>query len=138
MLAHLERTPPHLPDLIHQMDRKPNRLALVRQRPFDRLLNPPSTIRTQLATLSRIEAFYGLNQTDISFRNQIEERQPEILLEKHFSNRKSDSNPIQNADRRSRCKRNKWQGPARSAGRKPFMPDCFLTAAERSGNQQNN
>src|SRR6516225_4903607 len=80
MLAHLERTPPHLPDLIHQMDRKPNRLALVRQRPFDRLLNPPSTIRTQLATLSRIEAFYGLNQTDISFRNQIEERQPEIRV----------------------------------------------------------
>src|SRR6516165_7668594 len=62
------------------MDRKPNRLALVRQRPFDRLLNPPSTIRTQLATLSRIEAFYGLNQTDISFRNQIEERQPEIRV----------------------------------------------------------
>src|SRR6516165_3177072 len=46
----------------------------------DRLLNPPRAVRAQLATLSRIEAFYGLNQTDISFRNQIEERQPEIRV----------------------------------------------------------
>jgi hypothetical protein len=56
------------------MDRKPNRFALVRQRASDRLLNPPSAVGTQPATLSRIKAFYGLNQTDISFRNQIEER----------------------------------------------------------------
>ena len=76
------------------------------------------------------------------------------------------------SERRSRCKRNKWKGPARSAGLefghfgrvsgrgteggmsdrgasvgkieeffplparsaggRPFMPDCFLTVAERS------
>jgi len=34
----------------------------------------PSAVGTQLAALSRIKAFYGLDQTDISFRNQIEER----------------------------------------------------------------
>src|SRR5215471_16603780 len=62
------------------MDRKPNHLALIRQRTFDRLLNPPSAVGTQLAALSRIKAFYGLDQTDISFRNQIEERQPEIRV----------------------------------------------------------
>jgi len=56
------------------MDRKPNRLALVCQRMFDRLLNPPRAVGTQLAALSRIKAFYGLDQPDISFRNQIEER----------------------------------------------------------------
>jgi len=42
----------------------------------DRLLNPPRAVSAQLATLSRIKAFYGINQTDIPFRNQIEERQP--------------------------------------------------------------
>src|SRR5271165_1788501 len=46
------------------------------QRPFDRLLDPPSTIRTQLATLCRVKAFDGLHQTKVSFRNQIEEREP--------------------------------------------------------------
>src|SRR5262245_34142663 len=35
---------------------KPNRLALVRQRTFDRLPNPPSAVGTQLAALSRIKA----------------------------------------------------------------------------------
>src|SRR6516162_5530068 len=62
------------------MDPKPNRFALVCQRMFDRLLNPPRAVSAQLAALSRIKAFYGLNQTDISFRNQIEERQPEIRV----------------------------------------------------------
>src|SRR5271166_5409949 len=57
---------------------KPDRLTLVRQRPFDRLLDPPSTIRTQLATLCRVKAFDGLHQTKVSFRNQIEEREPKI------------------------------------------------------------
>jgi hypothetical protein len=34
---------------------KPDRLTLVRQRPFDRLLDPPSTVRTQLVTLCRVK-----------------------------------------------------------------------------------
>src|ERR1700726_3040213 len=59
---------------------KPDRLTLVRQRTFDRLLDPPSTIRTQLATLCRVKAFDGLHQTNVSFRNQIEEREPEIRV----------------------------------------------------------
>jgi hypothetical protein len=36
---------------------KPDRLTLVRQRTFDRLLDPPSTIRTQLATLCRVSLY---------------------------------------------------------------------------------
>src|ERR1700726_5355466 len=59
---------------------KPDRRTLVRQRTFDRLLDPPSTIRTQLATLCRVKAFDGLHQTNVSFRNQIKEREPEIRV----------------------------------------------------------
>src|ERR1700740_1318969 len=59
---------------------KPDRLTLVRHRPFDRLLDPPSTIRTQLATLCRVKAFDSLYQTNVSFRNQIEEWEPSIRV----------------------------------------------------------
>src|ERR1700731_4497001 len=59
---------------------KSDRLTLVRQRTFDRLLDPPSTIRTQLATLCRVKAFHGLHQTNVPFRNQIQEREPEIRV----------------------------------------------------------
>jgi hypothetical protein len=52
--------------------------------------------------------------------------------------RKMTVTPLQNVERRSRCKRNKWQGPTRSVGSTPFMPACFLTEAERSGNQISN
>src|SRR4029077_19449667 len=59
---------------------KPDRLTLVRQRSFDRLLDSQSTIRTQLATLCRVKAFDGLHQTNVSFRNQIEKREPQIRV----------------------------------------------------------
>src|SRR5271165_4960903 len=57
---------------------KPDRLTLVGHRPLDRLLDPPGAVSTQLATLGRVKAFDGLNETDVSFRNQIEEREPKI------------------------------------------------------------
>src|SRR5271166_4987764 len=60
------------------MHRKPDRLILVCHRPLDRLLDPPGAVSTQLATLGRVKAFDGLDQTDVSFRNQIEEREPKI------------------------------------------------------------
>src|SRR5271157_5570478 len=57
---------------------KPDRLTLVCHRPLDRLLDPPGAVSTQLATLGRVKAFDGLDQTDVSFRNQIQEREPKI------------------------------------------------------------
>jgi hypothetical protein len=53
-------------------------------------------------------------------------------VQKHFSDGKVTATLFRTSERRSRCKRNKWKGPARSAGRRPFMADCFLTVAERS------
>src|SRR5246127_5763576 len=50
----------------------------------------------------------------------------------HFSCVKVIVTFFRTSERRSRCKRNKGKGPAGSAGSTPFMPDCFLTAAERS------
>src|SRR5271166_2240707 len=57
---------------------KPDRLTLVCKRPLDRLLDPPGAVSTQLAALGRVKAFDGLHQTDVSFRNQIQEREPKI------------------------------------------------------------
>src|ERR1700746_3384182 len=53
-------------------------------------------------------------------------------VQPHFSCGKVIVTFFRTSERRSRCKRNKWKGPARGAGRSPFMPDCFLTVAERS------
>ena len=53
-------------------------------------------------------------------------------VQSHFSCGKVIVTFFRTSERRSRCKRNKWKGPARSAGSSPFMPDCFLTVAERS------
>ena len=53
-------------------------------------------------------------------------------VQKHFSGGKVTVTLCRTSERRSRCKRNKWKGPARSAGSSPFMADCFLTVAERS------
>src|ERR1700739_4494861 len=59
---------------------KPDRLTLVCHRPLDRLLDPPGAVSTQLATLCRVKAFDGLHETDVSFRNQIEERDPKMRV----------------------------------------------------------
>src|SRR5271166_7089442 len=59
---------------------KPDRLTLVCHRPLDRLLDPPGAVSTQLAALGRVKAFDGLDQTDVSFRNQIQEREPKICV----------------------------------------------------------
>jgi hypothetical protein len=53
-------------------------------------------------------------------------------VQKHFSNGKVTVTRFRTSERSSRGKRNKWKGPARSAGSSPFMADCFLTLAERS------
>jgi hypothetical protein len=55
-----------------------------------------------------------------------------LKVQEHFSGGKVTVTFFRTPERRSRCKRNKWKGPARSAGRRPFMSDCFLTVAERS------
>src|SRR5215469_418051 len=48
-------------------------------------------------------------------------------VQKHFSGGKVTVTFFRTSERRSRCKRNKWKGPARSAGSSPFMAACFLT-----------
>ena len=47
-------------------------------------------------------------------------------VQMHFSGGKVTVTFFRTSERRSRCKRNKWKGPARSAGRRPFMPACDL------------
>jgi hypothetical protein len=53
-------------------------------------------------------------------------------VQEHFSSGKVTVTLCRTRERRSRCKRNKWKGPARSAESSPFMAACFLTGAERS------
>src|SRR6266481_269155 len=55
---------------------KPDCLTLVRHRSLD----PPGAVSTQLAALCRVKAFDGLDETDVSFRNQIQEREPKMRV----------------------------------------------------------
>ena len=51
-------------------------------------------------------------------------------VQEHFSSGKVTVTLCRTPERRSRCKRNKWKEPARSAGSSPFMAACFF---DRSG-----
>src|SRR5260221_9473273 len=49
LLAHLQGNPAHLGDLVHQMHRQTDRLALIGQRALDGLLDPPRGVRAELS-----------------------------------------------------------------------------------------
>src|SRR5437762_14294867 len=57
-----------------------NRLRLIGERAFDRLLDPPRGVGGKFSTLRRIEALDGFHQADVSLRNQIEQRQSKIRV----------------------------------------------------------
>ena len=60
------------------MHRQPNRFALIRQGPLDRLLNPPHRIRAQLCPFRRVEALDRFGQSDVSLGDKVEQRQTEV------------------------------------------------------------
>src|SRR5690606_20906484 len=62
------------------MDRQTNRFALVGERSLDRLLDPPSGVRAELSSLGRVKALDRLDQTDVSFADQVDQRQTEIAV----------------------------------------------------------
>src|SRR5438045_5260278 len=57
-----------------------NRLRLIGERAFDRLLDPPRGVGGKFSTLRRIEALDGFHQADVALRNQIEQRQSKIRI----------------------------------------------------------
>src|SRR5438128_4935513 len=57
-----------------------NRLLLIGERSFDRLLDPPRGVGGKFSTLRRIEALDGFHQADVALRNQIEQRQSKIRI----------------------------------------------------------
>ena len=67
--------PPHAEQLVHHVRRQPDRLALVRQRAPDALLDPPRRVGAQLAALLRVEPVHGLHQAHVAFADQIQQRQ---------------------------------------------------------------
>ena len=86
-LAHLQRNPAHLGNLVHQMHRQTDRLALIRQRPLDGLFDPPCGVRAKLPALRRIKTFDRLHQADVSLRDQVEKWQSQIrVIVRDFDN----------------------------------------------------
>src|SRR5205807_5750600 len=78
--AHLQGNATHLGDFIDQMNRQTNRLALVGQGTLDRLLDPPGGVGAELSAFRRIETLDRFHQTDVSFRDQVEQRQAEVRI----------------------------------------------------------
>ena len=79
-LAHLQGNATHLGDFIDQVNRQTNRLALVGQGTLDRLLDPPGGVGAELSAFRRIETLDRFHQTDVSFRDQVEQRQAEVRV----------------------------------------------------------
>ncbi len=62
------------------MDGQPDGLALVGQGALDGLFDPPGGVGGELAALGGVKTFHGLHQADIALGDQIEQRQPEIVV----------------------------------------------------------
>src|SRR6266513_1895970 len=80
LLAHLQGNPAHLGNFVHEVDRKTDGFALIGQSPLDRLLDPPCRVRAELPAFSRVKTLHRLHQTDISLRDQVEQRQAKICI----------------------------------------------------------
>src|SRR5205814_8705422 len=80
LLAQQQRNPAHLGNIVHEIDRKTDGFALISQSPLDRLLEPPCRVRAELPAFSRVKTLDRLHQTDISLRDQVEQRQTEICI----------------------------------------------------------
>ena len=74
-LGQLHGDAAHAGDLVDEMDRQADGLALVGQGALDRLLDPPRRVGAELAALLRVEALHRLHQADVALGNQVEQRQ---------------------------------------------------------------
>ena len=75
IFGHGHRDPAHLGNLVHHVNGEADRLGLVGEGAFDGLFDPPSRVGGKFAAFVGVKPFYGLHQTNVSFRNQIQERQ---------------------------------------------------------------
>src|SRR5207253_7811542 len=80
LLAHLQRNTAHLGNLVDQMNRQTNRLRLICESALDRLFDPPRRVSAELAAFGGIKTLDCFHQTDVSFRNQVEQWQSEISV----------------------------------------------------------
>lgn len=61
-------------DRLHHVDGNADRSRLVRDRPGDRLANPPCRVRGELVALRVIEFLHGADQSEIAFLDEIQEQ----------------------------------------------------------------
>src|SRR6478735_9569494 len=59
-------------DRLTDVNREPDCAALVRDRPGNRLANPPGRIGAEFETAGVVEFVGGLHQADVAFLNQVE------------------------------------------------------------------
>src|ERR1700688_848966 len=80
LLAHVQRDAAHLCDFFAEMNRQSDGLALSREGALDRLPDPPGGISTELCAFRRIEPIDRRHQSDISFGDNVKNRQTEIRI----------------------------------------------------------
>src|SRR5438105_2535080 len=69
--------------LLHSLDdvnRHPDRARLVRERPGNRLADPPRGVGRELVAAAPVELLDGANQAERAFLDQVEERQPLVAV----------------------------------------------------------
>ena len=79
-LAELDPRPPHLADLVVDVDGQPDLPASVRDRPGDGLTDPPRRVRGELEAAAPVEQLDRPHQPDVAFLDQVEEGQPLSLV----------------------------------------------------------
>ncbi len=72
--------PADLVELLHDVHRYPDRPGLVRQRPRDRLPDPPRRVRGELESLAVVELLRRAHQPERALLDQVQERQPLVAI----------------------------------------------------------
>src|SRR5215218_3320399 len=82
LLEELARHPDQPVDRLHHVDRDADRAGLVRDRPRDRLPDPPRGVRRELEALLEVELLDRADEADVPLLDEVEERHPaaDVLL----------------------------------------------------------
>ena len=74
VLVHLTLDPGQLVDLLDQVDRQPDRAALVGHAAGDGLADPPRGVGRELETLAVVELLHRADQTQVALLDQVQQR----------------------------------------------------------------
>ena len=70
----------HRGNAIHEVDGQTNGFALIGERTFDGLFNPPGGVGAEFATFARVEAFDCFDEADVTLADEVEQLEAKVVV----------------------------------------------------------